>query len=135
MIARTIYNGKVMEVTSGAESLTGGKSGTAFRCKRWFLDARRGIQDLNGSRENKAYKRICIECLSNDMLRTNSDEVQKYGKLSIETRDEAPCRRSWKRLWILNSSLLLRIKTYLGYLWKGLLVILHRCRGVLRNEW
>jgi hypothetical protein len=66
--------------------MTGGKSGAAFRCKRWVLDARRGIQALNGSRENKACKRICIECLSDVILRTNSDEVQKYGKLSI--RDE-----------------------------------------------
>lgn len=96
--------------------MTGGKSGAAFRCKRWVLDARRGIQALNGSRENKACKRICIECLSDVILRTNSDEVQKYGKLSMQRRDEAGCRRSWKRLWKLDSPLLLGIKNYLGYL-------------------
>ena len=78
--------------------LTGGKSGAAFRCKHWFLDARRGIQYLNRRFESKAYKSICIECLSDDMLRTNLDEVQKYGKLStsIQRRDEARYRRSWK---------------------------------------
>jgi hypothetical protein len=93
--------------------LTGGKSGAAFRCKRWVLDARREIQDLNGSRENKAYNSICIECLSDDILRTNSDEVQKYGKLSMQRRDEARCRRWWKRLWKLNSTLLFALKLIL----------------------
>jgi len=66
--------------------LTGGKSGAAFLLKRWVLDAWRGIQYLSGFRGNKAYKGVCIEGLSDDILRTNSNEFRRVG--SFPCKDE-----------------------------------------------
>ena len=72
--------------------LTGGKSGAAFRCKRWVLDARRGIQGLNGSCENEACGRVYIECLSDDILRTNSNEFRSMGSFPCKDETKHPVR-------------------------------------------